>query len=467
MNTHSNESELSRRQFIKTTTRAAAGLSLAGGLAIGQSANAVGNDTIKLALVGCGGRGTGAASQALTTTGSVKLVAMGDTFETRLQSSLNVLHEKHPDRVNPEKVQKFVGFDAYKKAIAEADIVILATSPGFRPFHFEEAVKQGKHVFMEKPMGSDAPGVRRVLAANIEAKKKNLKVGVGFQRHHQANYLEAYKRVQEGAVGDILAMRVYWRGGSRGGEVHRHDETELQYQIRNWYFFTYLSGDHIVEQHCHNIDVGNWFKGTHPIRANGVGGRQTRTTNICGQIFDHHYVEFEYADGCRMFSQCSQFPAKWGQVSEHLLGSKGTADFHDKKGFTIKGHIPSSARGLAHYSGAELLTHPRIPSAEPKNIWQFTGKVKDPYQVEHDDLFAAIRNDTPYNEADYGAYSTMTAIMGRMATYSGGMVEWDDAFHCNTTLIPTADFNWDDVPPVVPGKDGNYPTFHPGKTEAC
>jgi len=445
MNANSNEAELSRRQFIKTTTQVAAGLSLAGGLTIGQTVRAAGDETIKLALVGCGGRGSGAASQALSTASNVKLVAMADTFDTRLQTSLKALHAKHPDRVDPESVQQFVGFDAYKKAIAAADVVILATSPGFRPFHFEEAVKQGKHAFLEKPMATDAPGIRRVLAANVEAKKKNLKVGVGFQRHHQANYLDAYKRVQDGAIGEILAMRVYWRGGSRGGEVHRPDETELQYQIRNWYFFTYLSGDHIVEQHCHNIDVGNWFKGTHPIRANGVGGRQTRTSKECGQIFDHHYVEFEYADGCRMFSECSQFPAKWGQVSEHLLGSKGTADFHDKKAFTIKGHMPD----------------------EPNGIWQFVGKPKDAYQVEHDDLFAAIRNNTPYNEADYAAYSTMTAIMGRMATYSGGMVEWDEAFNCKTTLIPTADFTWDDVPPVVPDKDGNYPTFHPGKTDAC
>jgi predicted dehydrogenase len=245
--------------------------------------------------------------------------------------------------------------------------------------------------------------------------------------------------VQDGAIGDILAMRVYWRGGSRGGEAKRPGETEMQYQIRNWYFFTYLSGDHIVEQHCHNIDVGNWFKGGHPIRANGVGGRQSRTSNECGQIFDHHYVEFEYADGCRMFSECSQFRPGWGNVSEHLIGSKGFADMPERHAFTITG----------------------------QNKWTYKGKNKDAYQVEHDDLFAAIRADKPYNEAEYGAYSTMTAIMGRMATYSGQLVEWDDAFNCKTELIPTADFTWNDKPPVMPDADGNYPTFHPGKTEIC
>jgi myo-inositol 2-dehydrogenase / D-chiro-inositol 1-dehydrogenase len=461
MNSTSNESELTRRQFLKTTAQAAAGLSLAGGLTVAQSAYAAGNDTIKLALIGCGGRGSGAADQALSTSGQVELVAMADTFETRLENSLKALHKKHPNTVDPENVQKYVGFDAYKKAIAAADVVILATSPGFRPFHFEEAVKQGKHAFLEKPLATDAPGVRRILAANEEAKKKNLKIGVGFQRHHQAPYVEAYKRIRDGAIGDIMAMRVYWRGGSRGGEVHRADETEMQYQIRNWYFFTYLSGDHIVEQHCHNIDVGNWFKGAWPVRANGVGGRQTRTTKECGQIFDHHYVEFEYADGCRMFSQCSQFPARWGQVSEHLLGTKGAADFHDKKGYVIKSHLSAKEYASVEASGV------KYPPHSTKSFWKYEGPTKDAYQVEHDDWFAAIRNNTPYNEADYGAHSTMTAIMGRMASYSGGMVEWDEAFNCQTALITKAEYDWHENPPVMPGPDGNYPTFHPGRTEAC
>jgi predicted dehydrogenase len=454
---NSTASEVSRRTFLKTTAHAAAGLSLAGGLTLEQSAHAAGDETIKLALVGCGGRGSGAASQALTT-GNVKLVAMADAFDSRLQSSLAALHRKHPDKVAPETVQQFVGLDAYPKAIAQADIVILATPPGFRSFHFEEAVKQGKHAFLEKPLATDAPGVRRILAANEAAKKKNLKVGVGFQRHHQAAYLETYKRVKGGAIGEILAMRVYWRGGSRGGEARRPDETEMQYQIRNWYFFTYLSGDHIVEQHCHNIDVGNWFKGMHPIRANGFGGRQTRVSKQCGQIFDHHFVEFEYPDGCRMFSQCSQFPAPWGNVSEHLLGSKGSADMMDHKDFTIqKSSIAPSLTGRVN----------KHPSAASSAIWTYKGPLEDPFLTEHKDLFAAIRNNTPYNEVDYGATSTLTAIMGRMASYSGGVVEWNDALNCNTALIAKPQFDWDEAPPVVPDKDGFYPTFHPGQTEAC
>ncbi|HEY3913888.1 MAG TPA: Gfo/Idh/MocA family oxidoreductase [Verrucomicrobiae bacterium] len=438
MNSLPIDGEVSRRGFLKTTGKAAAGLSLLGGLSIERSAYAAGDDTVKLALVGCGGRGSGAAEAALRT-GNVKLVAMADAFENRLHKSLDELAVKHPDKVNSDQVGQFIGLDAYKKAIALADVVILATPPGFRPMHFEEAVAQGKNVFMEKPVATDSNGIRRVLAANEDAKKKNLKVGVGYQRHHQPGYIEAHKRIQDGDIGDILAMRVYWRGGSRGGQPKQPGETELQYQIRNWYFFTYLSGDHIVEQHCHNIDVGNWFKGTHPIRANGVGGRQSRTSNQCGQIYDHHYVEFEYPDGTFMFSQCSQFHSKWGKVAEALTGSRGTADFNnDRGGFIIKGAKP----------------------------WRYSGPKEDPYFLEHVDLFAAIRNNTPYNEAEYGAHSTMTAIMGRMATYSGGEVEWEDAINCQVALMP-AELTWESQPPVIPDANGNYPVAHPGITLAC
>src|SRR5665213_1901403 len=312
-----------RRDFLKTSTAVAAGAAIVTPLLVPSGVYAQADETIKVALVGCGGRGTGAADQALST-GNVKLVAIADTFEHKLKSSLSILTDKHPEKVAVAPENQFVGFDAYKKAIAQADVVILATSPGFRPIHFEEAVAQGKNVFMEKPVGTDAAGVRRVLAANVEAKKKKLKVGVGFQRHHFDGYKETIKKLQDGALGDILALRVYWRGGARAGLQRNPDETEMQYQIRNWYFFTWLSGDHIVEQHCHNIDVGNWIKGTHPVRAHGVGGRQSRISKECGQIFDHHYVEFEYEDGTRMFSECSQFPAPWGMVSEHAIGSKGT-----------------------------------------------------------------------------------------------------------------------------------------------
>jgi predicted dehydrogenase len=431
------ESAVTRRGFLRTTSSAAS-LSLLAGLGVPSAAFAAGGDTLRLALIGCGGRGSGAAAQALNT-GNVKLVAMADAFESRLQSSLATLKKQELDKVDVPASNQFAGLDAYKKAMTLADVVILAASPGFRPEHFEEAVRQGRHVFMEKPLGTDAPGIRRVLAANEEAKKKNLKVGVGFQRRHKPGYLETIKRIQDGAVGDIQAMRCYWRGTSRGGLTREPGETELQYQIRNWYFFTWLSGDHIVEQHCHNIDVCNWIKGTHPIRASGLGGRQVRTTKEHGQIFDHHFVEFEYADGTRMFSECSQIPGIWHTVSEYVQGTKGRADLvNDRNNFTITG-----------------------PGA-----WRYrAAKGDNPYQLEHDDLFDAIRSNKPYNEVEFAAYSSMTAIMGRMATYSGELIEWDDAFASKLQLVP-ATCTWETPPPVLPNADGFYPVALPGKTVA-
>lgn len=431
---------LSRRGFLKTTTTAVVGGTVLGGLAIERAAHAAGDDTLKIALVGCGGRGSGAASQALSAPGSTKLIALADVRPEQLEKGLKVISAQHPDRVDVPPDHQFTDFDGYKKAIALADVVILATSPGFRPIHFEETVRQGKHVFMEKPVATDAPGIRRVLTAAAESKKKNLKVGVGLQRRHKNGYIETVKRLQDGAIGDIELLRCYWDGGSRDGVERMPGETEMHYQIRNWYYFTWLSGDHIVEQHVHNIDVCNWIKDAHPIRAQGMGGRQVRNAKRHGQIFDHHFVEYEYADGSRMISQCRQIPGCWPSISEHALGNKGLADLaNDSNSFIIKGANP----------------------------WQHPIKDRgiDPYQQEHNDWFDAIRNDKPYNEAETGAISTMTAIMGRMATYSGKMVAWEKAINSQLELLPK-EFSWDAMPLVLPDADGWYPVAMPGKTEA-
>ena len=422
----------SRREFLKTTS-AAASLSLIGGLSVERSAFAAGNDTIKIALIGCGGRGSGAADQALNT-GNVKLVAMADTFENKLKSSLENLTTAHAKKVEVPPEHQFVGLDAYKKAMALADVVLLASPPGFRAPHFEEAVRQGKNIFMEKPLGTDAPSIRRILAANEDAKKKNLKVCVGFQRHHESGYNDIIKRIHDGAIGDVHTLRVYWRGGSRAGLPREKGETELQYQIRNWYYFTWLSGDHIVEQHCHNIDAGNWIKQAYPVRAQGVGGRQVRNGLENGQIYDHFSVEFEYEDGTRMFSMCSQIPHLFGDVSEHAIGSKGSADMGRQ--FAIKGPTPFRTKNNA-------------------NGWQ----------QEHHDFFGAMRKGDPFNEVEYGAKSTMTAILGRMATYSGEKIEWDDAFNSKLELAPAID-SWDAKTPVMPDADGRYPVAMPGLTKA-
>jgi predicted dehydrogenase len=293
---------------------------------------------------------------------------------------------------------------------------------------------------MEKPVATDAPGVRRVLAAAEEAKKKNLKIGVGLQRHHQKGYLETMKRLQDGAIGDIVSMRAYWNGSTPWVKPRKELEqkygrslTEMEYQMRNWYYFVWLCGDHIVEQHIHNLDVINWVKNGYPVRAHGMGGVETRKGRDYGEIFDHHAVEFEYADGSRLFSQCRHQNGCWSNVSEHAQGTKGTVDI---SGYTIRG----------------------------ENAWRFREEgVRDAYQQEHDDLFDAIRNNKPYNEAENGAKSTMTSILGRMATYSGKVVEWDDAINSQVDVMPK-EFSWEALPQSLPGPDGMYPRAVPGKS---
>ncbi len=431
---------VTRRSFLKTTSTAVAGGSLLAGLPVERFAHAAGSDQLKLALVGCGGRGSGAADQALTVKQNVKLVAMADVHRDRLDLSLKNLQKNHPERVDVSEANKFIGFDAYKEAIKLADVVVLATPPGFRPMQFEEAVRQGKNVFTEKPVATDAPGVRRFLAAVEESKKKGLKVGVGLQRHHQDGYLETMNRLHGGEIGDIVSMRCYWNGNTPWVKPRADLEqqygrklTEMEYQMRNWYYFTWICGDHIVEQHIHNLDVINWVKKGHPVRAHGMGGRQVRVGPDYGETFDHHAVEFEYADGSRCFSQCRHQLGCWNSVSEHVVGTKGSAD--------VSGHV--------------------IRGEKP---WKFRNEgAKNPYQQEHDDFFDAILNNKPYNEGEYGAHSTMTAILGRMATYSGKMLEWDEALNSKVDLMPEK-LAWDALPKVLPGPDGLYPCAVPGKT---
>ncbi|MGD9723028.1 MAG: Gfo/Idh/MocA family oxidoreductase [Pirellulales bacterium] len=435
----------SRRDFLKSSSAAIVGGALVGNLSIARSAYAAGDDEVKIALIGCGGRGTGAANQALHTQGKVRLIAMADAFEDRLQGSYEQLQKQDQikDRIDVPPDRRFVGLDAFQKALAAGpDLVILATPPGFRPQQFEAAVAAGKHVFMEKPVATDAPGVRRVLAAAAESKKKNLGVGVGLQRHHQGVYLDTIKRLQDGAIGDIVATRVYWNGSTPW--VHTREDldrkyghrlSEMEYQMRNWYYFTWICGDHIVEQHIHNMDVSNWLKGGPPVKANGMGGCQVRKGKDYGETFDHHAVEFEYADGTRMYSQCRHIPGCWNSVSEHAHGTKGTANI---------------GRGMIEVAGGER--------------WRYRKDDADPYQVEHDDLFASIRRGEPLNEAESGAHSTMTAILGRMCTYSGKEISWEQALNSEINLLPD-ELSFDATPKSVPGPDGLYPLPVPGITK--
>ncbi len=430
----------SRRDFIKGSTALAIGSAVAGSLSLARSAHAAGDDEIKIALIGCGGRGTGAANQALSTAGKVKLIAMADAYQDRLEGSLKTLskQENLKDKIDVPEDRKFVGFDAYQKALAAGpDLVILATPPGFRPIHFQAAVAANKHVFMEKPVATDAPGVRKVLAAAAEAKQKNLAVGVGLQRRHEIKYIETIKRLQDGAIGDIMTTRVYWNGSTPWVKSREPGQGEMDYQMRNWYYFTWICGDHIVEQHIHNMDVVNWLKGAYPIKANGMGGCQVRKGKDYGETFDHHAVEFEYADGSRMFSQCRHIPGCWNSVSEHAQGTKGSATISDA---TIQ---LDGKYGFA---------------------WHYSGKKPDPYQVEHDDLFASIRSGNPINEGESGAKSTMTAILGRMCTYSGKEIAWNDAINSEISLLPDQ-LSFEATPKSLPDASGLYQLAVPGLTK--
>jgi myo-inositol 2-dehydrogenase/D-chiro-inositol 1-dehydrogenase len=414
----------SRRDFLKTSTIAAVGAGALSTLAAIPGAYAAGTETIKIGLVGCGGRGTGAAAQALQTSGDVKIVAMGDLFADRLNGAADQLKKslgEKQERFAVDKDHMFTGFDAFEKVIgSDIDLIVLATPPHFRPQHFAAAIAAGKHCFIEKPVAVDGPGVRQCLKTAEEAKAKNLAVVCGLQRHHQFGYVESMKRLH-----DIVAARAYWNMGSLWMNARKPEWSDMEWQLRNWLYFAWLSGDHICEQHVHNLDVVNWAKQGHPVRCFGQGGRQVRTDPAYGHIFDHHDVHYEYADGSWLFSQCRQIPGCLDSVSEHMIGTKGKASL-------------DSGRW----------------SMEGATKWRFTGANNNPYQTEHDDLFASIREGKPLNEGKFVAESTLTAIMGRMATYSGKMITWDQALNSELKLGPDKyEFGSLPVPPVaVPGE---------------
>jgi predicted dehydrogenase len=429
----------SRRNFLKGGSMMLAGGAIVGSnLSVARGAHAFGSDTIKIGLVGCGGRGAGATIQALNTTGGdVKLVAMADAFANNLHTAYRTIKGKHPHSVDVAD-RRFVGIDAYKQVLqSDADFVILATPPGFRPLQFEAAVEAGKHIFMEKPVATDAPGVRRVLAANKIAKEKGLAVQVGLQRRHELRYRECVDRLHHGAIGDLVFARAYWNGGGVWVRPRAPKQSELEYQMRNWYYFTWLGGDHIDEQHIHNLDVINWVAQGHPVEAQGQGGRQVRNGSEHGQIFDHHMVEYTYANGFKLLSQCRHIQGCWNSVSEHVHGSSGSSD----------------------------ISNALIRDKQGSKIWQSeaeegTGKG---WQQEQCDLFTAIRNGETPNEGDYAACSTMTAILGRLATYSGQIVKWDQAINSEIQLADTDSMkSLDDPAPVQRDEDGSYPVAVPG-----
>ena len=468
----------SRRQFLKTSTVLSAGVAMAGGLTLAQSANVRGSDEIKIALIGCGGRGSGAIRNRAQVGDNYKIIAVADAFEGSARSGAanlrrdaenteNKLHGK----VDVSNDHVFSGLDAYKKAIAclnPGDSVVIATPPGFRPYHYSAAIERGCHVFMEKPLFTDAPGFRHVMETNKMADEKNLKVVVGFQRRYQPEYYNWINQIHAGTIGDLQYTRVFWNGGGIWCRGRNPGENELDFQVRNWYHFVWACGENYVEQHCHNLDVGNWIhsKGNrlaHPVEANGQGGRtykagpeelmrqappfseraawdewyQPREVKDKffrhGQAWDHFFVEFTYDDGSRMFSQARHIRGTQDNVSEHAFGTGGSG------------------------------TPGRLNGRDNAQVWSNRDRVpKGSMDWEHDMHVKAIREDTPHNDGYHAAMSCMTAVLGREAAYHGKVVKWDELVEKGRPYLPNGEIDsFERNAPVQPDADGFYESSVP------
>ena len=412
---------VSRRDFLQGAAAVSAAALTTGfnpNLAMGA-----GSDALKVGLIGCGGRGTGAAGNCVASANGVQLYAMGDLFKDRLEGSRGKLARagKVPDD------RCFVGFDAFQKVIGcGVDMVILATPPHFRPQHLKAAIEAGKHVFMEKPVAVDPVGIRSVIASSELARQKKLGIVAGTQRRHQAGYVETMKRIRGGAIGKVVAAQCYWNSGTLWLQKRKPGWSDMEYQVRNWLYYAWLSGDHIVEQHVHNIDVVNWAIGTHPQKAMGMGGREVRTEKQWGNIYDHFAIEFEYPGGVRVLSMCRQMRGTSNRVSEKIVGTKGM----------------SNPRG-------------EITGLDGESIFSFKGRGGNPYVQEHADLIAGVRKGKPLNEGRQVAESTMAAIMGRMSAYTGREISWDWAMKASKLDLSPKEYKFGPIPtrPIaVPGK---------------
>ena len=433
---------ISRRKFIGSSALAGAAATFPY-VAKGENLQ---SDTIRIAAVGLGGRGSGAVNELLTAPGDLekekgikcntKLVAVADAFPEKAANKIEAFKKRHgEDRVDVEG-RIFGGLDGYKQAINEdVDMVVIATPPGFKPQQFEYAINQGKKVFMEKPVASDVIGVRRVLESAKIAKEKGLTVGIGLQRRHEKKFKDCVQQLQDGAIGDINLLRVYWNGNNIWHRARQEGMTEMEYQVNNWYHFTWASGDQICEQHIHNLDIGCWIKGMYPIKANGMGGSEMRMggDRTLSQIFDHTFVEYTFEDGTKMYSQGRHLKGGWSQIAEFAHGSKGTC---------------AVARMIEPFG------------ADPIRI---EGERIRPHYKEQLDLVEALHKGEYYNEAEYGAMSTFTAILGREACYSGKEIEAEELMQKGRDYAPGIDdYTFSSTPPVIPGEMGEYPVPAPG-----
>jgi myo-inositol 2-dehydrogenase/D-chiro-inositol 1-dehydrogenase len=413
-----------RREFLKTSA-VVGGILAVPAILPGNVFGKENTSQLKVGLIGCGGRGSGAAGQALSADENVVLTAMGDVFEDHLQRSLQSLQKAHPEKVKVTADTCFVGLDAYQKVIdSGVDVVLLATPPGFRPQHLKAAVAAGKHIFCEKPMATDAPGVRSVLESVKVAKEKGTSLVAGFCWRYETARREFYKRIHEGAIGDIRAIYATYYAGQvkpmppaseRGAEV-----TDLEWQLRNWYNFTWLSGDGYVEQCCHSVDKVAWaLKDQSPLKAVAVGGRDT--PNNQGDIFDHMFVVYEFPDEVRAFVGQRQIGNTYTDNSDYLMGAEG---FGKIQGWSAP-----------YYKG--------------KETWRYRGPKADMYQIEHNELFASIRSGKPINDGAWMAHSTLMGIMGRMAAYTGQEITWEQAMSSQDKIVPD-NLEWNMKLPIAP-----------------
>jgi predicted dehydrogenase len=438
----------SRREFLQNTGRTAAASALVAGLAIPR-VHAAEDNTIQVALIGCGGRGTGAASNALSVpNGQTKLVAMADVFENKLNSSHKNL-QRFGDKFDVPEDRKFLGFDGYQKAmdcLKPGDVAIFATPPAFRWVHFTYAIAKGLNVFMEKPVTVDGPTTRKMIALAEQADKKNLKVGVGLMIRHCRGRQQLLQRIQDGEIGDIIALRAYRMGGGGGMTGPKPAEmSEVMYQIQRFHSFLWASGGVYSDFYIHQVDECSWIKGAWPVKAHAIGGRHYRGNNV-DQNLDTYGVEYTYPDGTKLFYDGRQMPNCYSEFASYAHGTKGAAVI------STSAHTPGKVRT---YKGHNM--------TDDELLWAFPQPEPNPYQMEWDDLIEAIRQDKPYNEAKRGAEASLVTSMGRMAAHVGRIVTYDEILNSDHEFAPDADKLTADGPaPLLLQDDGTYPSPMPG-----
>jgi myo-inositol 2-dehydrogenase / D-chiro-inositol 1-dehydrogenase len=433
-NVTANAAKSTRREFLRTSAVAVTAGAV-GSLDLRRSAYAAGSDILKVGMVGCGGRNTGAAGQALTADKGARLVAMCDIFMDRVKAKRDVIKKGHADQVDVADERCFAGFDGYKHVIEASDVVLIANAAKFHPLHALAAIQAGKHVFVEKPHGIDPYGIKTIKAACELAEKKNLSIMSGLQSRHHPGYAEIVQRIHDGAIGDVVALEENFLRAPYGIIGRDPKLTELQYQCSTQYHFAWLSGDDVPQSLVHNLDRASWVLGGEmPLKCHGLGGRSTMVEEVYGDVFDHHSVVFEYASGVRVYAFCRTTTGCYDESSSIVLGNKGRAS-------VTKGQIWG------------------------ENAWRWRGQ-GDPYQIEHDKLFAAVRSGQPVNSGDYMAKSTMIGIMGQISCYTGKEVTWEQINQSEYGYPPKPEDCHDGMePPTKPGPDGSYPVYKPGRTK--